>query len=300
MASLTKHPLRFLVLAYCVWQASDLTTAWQSCARAEAIIYSPVQATARPMGLGVVNPVQVAGSDAASQKFLTDLPAMQSKVVQNLPEYANNSNRIGTGGLIALDPNALKLTMASDVRVYFVGEGAGYHNSLGFNTAGEGVSSGNPLLVFPDVSSPTTYMSSSSGTGKRTASEPLMPGDFVNLGTFGAGTQLDFFLISNGVNGGKDVFSTESQINPDHINHVVSFAQVDSPYILISFEDMKGGGDKDYNDAVFAVYLGKANVQALLGVPAPEPGFIWLVVAGCGGWLYRTRRKKLAKASGSK
>lgn len=70
-----------------------------------------------------------------------------------------------------------------------------------------------------------------------------MPGDFVNLGSFKAGTLLDFFLISNGANGGNNVFSsTDSKLNTDRINHVVSFTQVNSPYVLVSFEDMYGGG----------------------------------------------------------
>ncbi len=65
----------------------------------------------------------------------------------------------------------------------------------------------------------TTYLPGQTIT--RTSSEPLLPGDFVDLGTFGAGTQ------------------------PDGINHVVAFAsvQLGSPYLLIGFEDLLGGGD---------------------------------------------------------
>ena len=269
--------------------------------RAEAIIYSPIQSSARPLGLAIDDKVQLAGSDTASQTFLTDaLPSMRSWAIDNLHEGTNNSARLATGtnGLLAVDPSAIKLSVASDVRVYFVGEGAGNHNSLGFNTTGGGVLSGNPLLLFPDASSPITFMWPNN-TGKRNASEPLLPGDFVNLGNLAAGTQLDFFLMQNaaGAKPGTNVYSTQSGLDPDHISHVVSFARVDSPYVLVGFEDTYNGAKGDYNDVMFAVYLGKENVQALLGVPAPEPGFLWLVVAGLGGWLYRVRRKKLAKVA---
>jgi hypothetical protein len=261
--------------------------------------YSPVQSLARPFGLDIVDQVGLAGSDAAAADFLNQsLPTMQRLIDQNLSERVAIRDRSQMEGLIALDPSALRLSTAADVRVYFVGEGAGYHNSLGFNTGGGGIDSGNPLLIFPDASSPNSYLSS--GTGVRTLSEPLFPGDFVELGRFEAGTQLDFFLISNGASGGRNVFSTDVRVNSDGLDHVVAFAQVESPYLLFGFEDMLHGGDLDYNDLLFAVYFGEQNVKTLIGtaalhgVPAPEPGFLWLVVAACGIWLYRVRRKRSA------
>jgi hypothetical protein len=45
------------------------------------------------------------------------------------------------------------------------------------------------------------------------------------------------------------------------------------------------------------VYFGEQNVNTLIrtaalhGVPAPEPGFLWLIVAAFSGWLIRTRRR---------
>ena len=61
------------------------------------------------------------------------------------------------------------------------------------------------------------------------------------------GTKLDFFLIADGANGGTNVFSTNSSLNKDGVNHVMSyaFAVPGSSYLLISFEDMYGGGDRD-------------------------------------------------------
>jgi len=50
---------------------------------------------------------------------------------------------------------------------------------------------------------------------------------------------------------------------------VVAFALADSPYLLIGFEDMYNGGDLDYNDLLFAVDIGEANVASLPGVPEP-------------------------------
>lgn len=265
--------------------------------QADTFTYSPVQSTARPFGLDVVDKVGLAGSDAASADFQSNvLPSMRSLIEKYLPEKKAIGNLSNTGPLVALDPSKLTLAAAADIRVYFVGEGASYRNSLGFNTAGGGVDSGDPLLIFPDASSPVSYLNPKA-TGSRSQTAPLMPGDFVNLGTFAKGTSLDFFLIANGAAGGTQVFSTDPTVNKDKIAHVVAFNDVENPYLLIGFEDLYGGGDKDYNDVLIAVYLGEKNVNyivrtaALYGLPAPEPGFIWLIVAASGGWLYRARRR---------
>jgi hypothetical protein len=186
-----------------------------------------------------------------------------------------------------LDPSQLTVATKSDVRVYFVGEGASYHNSLGFNTQGGAISASGSQLIFPDVSTPDN--------GKRSNQEPLLPGDFVQLGNFNAGTKLDFFLIADGANGGTNVFSTNSSLNKDGINHVVSyaFAVPGSSYLLLSFEDMYGGGDRDYEDAIFAVDFGAANVQNLIA-SVPEPGVISLLCVFGGTLALAKRRRRIA------
>ena len=232
---------------------------------------SPVQSTARPDGLSIVEPVQAAGSDAASAHF-------DANYLSPMRQFLNTTLTPGKAfndSLHYLDPSKLKLTTMADTRVYFLGESAGYHNSLGFNTQGPGVTTGDPKLIFPDASSPVGMNSTSWDGVARTASEPLLPGDFVDLGNNPAGTSLDFFLIGNGARGGRNVYSTDSSINPDHMNHVVAFTMPNSPYLMIGFEDTYGGGDRDFNDALFAINIGKANVRALTA--APEPA-MWLVL----------------------
>jgi hypothetical protein len=252
-------------------------------------VASTVQANARPFGLNIAASVMQAGSDARSANFQNNvLPGALSFIRTTLPERANNA---ATAGALNLDWSRLKLQSDYNVRAFFVSEGAGNHNSLGFNTAGSGVATGNPKLIFPDASS--TLGGIHTGTpGTRTASEPVLPGDFVNLGTQSRGTLLDFFLIANGANGGRDVFSASGTGNPDGINHVASFTprlfavpQLNSPYIFISFEDLRGGGDNDFNDTVFALDVGRGTVNYLLGAPEPSlyltlGGFLALAIWG--------------------
>lgn len=236
---------------------------------ASAQTVSPVQSAARPYNLDIAAPVMVAGSDEASKAFQTEvLPGMLKLVQSNLTEAKSLKNL----SAISLDPSKLVLSSDSTARVYFLGEGAGYRNSLGISTTGDGPLGEDARLIFPDASSPGGY----GGTGSlvRDPKEPLLAGDFVDLGKFKAGTALDFFLIANGATGGKDFYTTDQSENRDGIVHAVSLAANGSAYLIIGFEDMKGGGDTDYNDLMFAVEIGKQNVETLTetaGLAAPEP-----------------------------
>lgn len=265
----------------------------------EGATISPVQASERPLGLQIAGKVQVAGSDAASHEFMTYLPEISKWVSKNLPE----STYLHNAGAMALDPSKLRVLTDSTARVYFVSEGAGYHNTLGLNilpsgssiptASTPGVVRGDAELLFPDASSPVSSYDPA-GDIKRTASEPLLPGDFVDIGKVSAGSLLDFFLIANGANGGSTVFTDESARNPDKIQHIVTITKTSSPYMLLSFEDLWGGGDHDYNDTIFAVNISSANLQKL--VSAPEPS-TWLILAGFTGLaILRSRRGKTKAA----
>jgi hypothetical protein len=247
---------------------------------------SPVQSSARPFKLDIVAPVMAAGSDDRSAAFQKEaLPELNKFLQESLKEkVAVNDSRL------LLDPSKLKLQEKSDVRVYFIGEGAGFSNSLGFNTSGTGVSEGDPQLIFPNASS-TVSSYDPAKDPKRTSSAPLLPGDFVNLGRMDAGTILDFFLIANGASGGSDVFSTDQSANKDGINHVVAFAyaMANSPFLIIGFEDIWGGGDRDFNDLLFAVDIGAANIRNLTATPEPAMATTLLGLLGLA-FQRRTRR----------
>jgi hypothetical protein len=241
--------------------------------------------------LSIVDKVKVAGSDANSAQFQKEvLPSVTKMVNQQLSE-----TRSFNDSTMLLDPSKLKLKTSADVRVYFVGEGAGYANSLGFTTDGSGsFKSGTAALIFPNASSTvTTYQPGS--TVRRTDREPLLPGDFVDLGKIKGGSSLDFFLIANGANGGRQSFATQTSVNPDGINHVVSFAftSKDSPYLILGFEDLLGGGDRDFNDLVFAVDVGAVNLSELTATPEPSAIFTMTAFLGLGYVLVTRARSKV-------
>lgn len=222
---------------------------------AQVSIALPVQSPARPFGLDIVGPVQSSGSDPASVLFnSTELSYMQSWLGENFTE----STAIDDSSFPLDSSNLILKYYSPNARVYFIGEGAGYHNSLGFILTGPRLNVSIPKLIFPDASS---Y-----GRGSPDSRYPLTIGDFVDLGPVTEGTSIGFFLIANGARGGRQVWSTKTEYNADGINHVVSLVRPESPYLLIGFEDLYGGGDNDFNDLVFALEIGANNAKALRGV----------------------------------
>ncbi len=253
---------------------------------------SPVQSPAVPMGLKIVDQTRLAASDAASANFQKNLlPTATDFILKTLPETRNNTAAVKA---MPLDPSKLVLATTENVRAYFVFEGAGYANTLGFNTTGTGVKDGDPKIIFPNASSSVGPITSGE-TGTRSADQPLLPGDFVNLGVMKAGTKLDFFLLANGANGGTTAWSTSGN-NPDGINHVASLSarmfaipNINSPYLFIAFEDLWGGGDKDYNDAVFAINVGAATINRLVATPEPAT---WASLASFLGLAVYVKRRQ--------
>ena len=262
------------------------------CAQSATGTVAPIQSTAHPFGLSAVAPVMAGGSDERSGTFSQRvLPSLSSTL-----NHSMNQKLHVNDAALRLDPNKLNITTLSDVRVYFVGESTTYHNTLGFNTGGGGVTTGNPKLIFPDASSSITSQDPLK-LANRSAAEPLLPGDYSDIGTFAAGTRLDFFLIANGAQGGNKVYSTDQSVNPDGINHLVSFvyAVKDSPYLVIGFEDMYGGGDKDFNDLVFAVDIGQHNVSALVAMGTPEPAMLLTLGGFVAGVAWLRNRRELSR-----
>lgn len=177
-------------------------------------------------------------------------------------------------GQFLLDPSKLKLKYAHDVSVFFINEGAGYRNQLAYEATGSTNQSG---LVFNDISA-----AESVGAW---GGDALNLGDGVKLGNMAAGTQLDFWLRADGLNRGSsaNLFGTQTASNADGLQHAVAYAF--DKYLMLGFEDLYGAlgatgqdlntgrwnesSDRDFNDALFVVDIGEANVKHLTSVPEP-------------------------------
>lgn len=206
-----------------------------------------VQSNARPNGLTPVGLVMRSGSDARALDFNNRiLPAAMQIVEAQLREQVVFAGR----SAFRLDSDKLFLfrNPVRPIRVYFVFEGAGYHNSVGYGIAKAGRERRSALkLLFPDTST---------NLSNRTTWEPVFPGDFMDIREGAAGDQIDFFLISHGAGGGSQILWNDDAFNPDKLQHITAFQLPDPNFLLLGFEDIVGGGDLDYNDCVMVVDFG--------------------------------------------
>ena len=224
----------------------------------------PFQSPWRPLGLPVIGNVQLAASDSTAISFETKKTTYVNYVNQKLPEGVAFTD----AGLNQLDPQRLYFLFDYAPRVYFLKDGAGYKNALGATIATckqptNSVLTGNTFTIFPNVSSSLGV--SGSGSGVESLTEPLLPGDFVQLPTITSGQQLAFFLMAN-LNSQvspEAVYYNGTAQNPDGFPHMIAFFPDNSQYILIGFEDIYGGGDKDCNDVMFVVDVGPMNALIL-------------------------------------
>jgi len=154
-----------------------------------------------------------------------------------------------------------------ELEIEFLGIGyAGYHSPFGVFTYNGDPTAGydaslmsyfSPLFVQNEVAPNTSYSFS-----------------------VDAGTYFGFYLDSNNT-GTK--FSTLTASNVDNVDHALIF-ESDKGYTL-AFEDLKWGGDRDYEDLVVNLKGGTSAV--------PEPATIILVATGLIGMA--GFRKKIRK-----
>ena len=234
------------------------------------------------MGLDVASPVMLSGSDAQAALFNSvTLPAMLS--------YHNNRSLLSDPNASYTGESFLTLSQDTTVRIYFIAESAGYRNTLAVNTTDTGLEDGTPGLIFPNASMHgSRHMPDNA---RRQNHAPVASGDFVDLGTFEAGTQIDLMLLSDGARRTRDVWSTDSDRNEDDLDHARVVAMQHNPnQLLVGWEDLRGGGDRDYNDMLLGIEM----------IPAgtiPEPATAMLVLFGSLVVTARPRRERPPKTN---
>ncbi len=192
----------------------------------------------------------------------------------------------------ALDPTKLFLQSDHDIRVWFLNEGAGYKNQLGFQAVKDGKETSKGEL-FNNLSCDISGGKNSACQLGNNGDGVLDIGDYVDIGKVSAGTQLNFLLRSDGFNGGKEVLGgADPTKNIDKLQHLMAYSV--GNYLLMGFEDIIGGGDLDFNDAVFVVDFGAENMKA---AAIPEPGNMAALLGVTGAAVWMRRRKSQVKAS---
>lgn len=257
------------------------------------------------------------GAESASAftiKGRSQAPVNIQNILPELKDFVGKEARYlapETIGAQTIDLDSIKLKYDHNVNVYFLGETAGgYRNQLDFITWKDGKVVQNQTKIFGDTSCSKAEKNTLANyndfcanpndplANKSQQDKPLNVGDFAELGNFEAGTVFDFRLVSNAINGGiynkgvKGVFGVDEATNPDKVQHVMAYYYKD--LMIFGYEDLWGGGDKDYNDVVFAIDFGKGNARDLAGVSVPEPSTAAALmgIAGLVGFGRRRRQGK--------
>lgn len=226
---------------------------------------------------------------AANPAFAFDPSAFQSFIQKERqavdPEKVN---------IFQLDPAKLTLKYDHEVKVHFLSEGAMFRNQLGVTVTG--TTQMDDTILFDDISCLTKSCSTLTGykdpgiSSSTIAKGGLTAGESVSLGAVKAGSTLDFWLNANGfLNPNATRWSTDTAKNKDGLQHVMAYEYED--YLVLAWEDLMNGGDKDYNDVVVAIDIGKANLQPPVSQDVPEPSTTVALMGATAFGLSRLRRR---------
>jgi hypothetical protein len=158
----------------------------------------------------------------------------------------------------------------------------------GFSETDRGVELGNRLTVFGGAASPGS---------SRTLQFNLATGVVTNLETGSSaniGSTFGFFISTpdQTSDGRRELFYTHQSLNADGVDHAWLFNTRDNQVaellgadVVLAFEDLRGGGDFDFNDLV----VGISNVGP---IAAPEPVSFLLFGSGLALALRRHQRTR--------
>lgn len=111
-------------------------------------------------------------------------------------------------------------------------------------------------------------------------------GTVIDLGVFSAGTELTFRMHVNDT--GNNFYTGPASANFDGVYHASALLDAQKSAVL-GFEDLQGGGDRDYNDIQMRV----TNVSNVSSVP--EVSGLSMSIAGLGVIALLMRRRETRK-----
>lgn len=195
-------------------------------------------------------PQNFAGRDAIPDKTFEKI---KSALPESYPVPKYNPQYISSGY-----ETDIRLVDSAAVYITFVGEGAGYKNTLGFYT----YPLSEPIAKKPKAEEITIIFPNVSQLG---SGGSLVPGDKVLLGNFPANTGIGFVLIADGwrngtVTNGNWVLYSNPAFNPESDpllrQHNVVLFDSSLQQLILSFEDIRRDNsscDQDFNDAIFYI-----------------------------------------------
>lgn len=116
--------------------------------------------------------------------------------------------------------------------------------------------------------------------------QTALAGTTYSLGNFEADTVISFsFFVNDTLN---TFLSGAASNNADNTAHT-AYEQLGNNNILIGFEDIAFGGDRDYNDIIFSI--SNATIGRPVVSPVPEPEIVSMLAAGLMLLGFSNRKK---------
>ncbi|NET09504.1 MAG: DUF4114 domain-containing protein [Symploca sp. SIO2B6] len=180
--------------------------------------------------------------------------AMNSFINNESEAYGTNGAKLNTLKALDLDD----LTWEADaygVEVFLINEGAGYWNQFGYAlTDGQSMDLykdySAPLQIFWDNEVNMIWNGIASTQGIYNNGGSMALGQGFEIGNVAAGNTVNFFL-KNGPGNVFDSGTADNTLNQDGLQHVTTYQY--NEFLVLAYEDLYGGGDKDYNDVAIAV-----------------------------------------------
>lgn len=251
--------------------------------------------------------------DPSSESYLTKYDQVEDIYNSQAKDYSlefedwfainsfvnDESAAYGTDGAKLNDLTALNLEAltweagAHGVEAFFINEGAGYWNKFGYSLTNDEsmapyASSNNALKEFWDEEVNTMWSGIASENGIYANGGSMTLGEGYSIGNVSAGDTVSFFL-KNQPGNVFDSGTVGNTHNKDGLQHVTTYQYED--FLVLAYEDLYGGGDKDYNDVVIAV---RGLVDTTPDVAdVPEPATV-LALLGLGVVGSAVKRKQAA------
>ena len=227
-------------------------------------------------------------NDQAADYSLTfeDWFAINSFVNNERAAYGSSGSKLDD--LVSLDVDNLTWEAgAHGVEVFFINEGAGYYNKFGYSTVAPTTPGNTAMVDFWNNDVDVIWQNASSQNSILANGGPLALGEGYEIGEVAAGDTLNFFL-RNPHNKVFDSLSAEDTLNGDGLQHVTTYQY--GEFLVLAYEDIYGGGDKDYNDVVIAV-KGLVDTE-VADVPEPTSVLSLLGLGAVGAVVKRQRSKQ--------
>ncbi|WP_051336280.1 DUF6923 family protein [Aquimarina latercula] len=195
-------------------------------------------------------PLYLDGQDVVSQETVD---MINNALPEGYPVPDFNPHYISSG----YDTDVV-LQEDAEIWITFVGEGAGYKNTLGFYT----YDADNPYETIPQPEDITIIFPNVSAVG---SGGDLEVGDKVSIGSFPPNTGIGWVLLADAWKDGcVDTGNWQLYSNPDYNPesdetlryHNVLLNDPDSDRIILGFEDIRrdyASCDQDFNDALFYI-----------------------------------------------